>query len=260
MKINTLYLILITSVFFSSCKKESKIEDPDGCGSVSTDVLKINITGVDEAGSAFTITIDTANKDTGLTYYWQLPDGSKVKGTTYSIPVLKKENRGTYHAFYTTSGGCESFKTSLEIKAPGIGLADVPCSLQQNYYDLKSVLGYENKTMPKAIGGKSGEFYKITCGTYQVTPLVEIELNVSDIAVGEYELVSFPSTEYSHQDRVMAWFKTRAAGSLDFFTNSGGKLYIIKNNGAYEIIICATKMNYPGLTAKPELNMRLIMN
>lgn len=252
--------LLLASVFitigFFGCKSDSAIENPDptGCGKYETDVPQIIVNGKDEAGAAFSIAIDTTKNETGYKYYWQLPNGNVYNGAVYKIDILKNANRGTYFAYYITEGGCKSYKAKLEIKAPGLSLADAPCSLKPNYVDMDTVAFLFDKNMPEAKISKYGGHAMVKCGIRNTTAIIEMEFNTAQLLEGEYTMVS--SFNLSSKPNGVFFFCAPDLGS--YWKSENGKLYVVKNNGVFEIIVCNAEMTRLYRTDKNFLKMRIV--
>lgn len=254
-----LCIAVLIGLTLSSCKKESKIEDPTGCNKYSSDAVQIKISGKDEAGASYEMAMDTLGKEIGLTYYWQLPDSSVYKGTTIKIDSLKKNHRGKYYAYYTAPNGCQSYKSPTEIKSPGISMADVPCKLPKNYIDIGGLNGSQNLTMPGAnFSSHSEKLIYVACGAYPATPHVEILLN-SYGEPGEYEIVATATPEYLDNSRKVALFSCGQPGSSENqWKIASGKLYLMKySNKEYELVICDAEATHPSYTSTYIINMRL---
>lgn len=235
-------LSALIAVSFLGCKKDAKVEDPDGCGQYNADVPKIITTGTDEAGESMTLTIDTVGRDSSLTYYWQLPDGTKVKGATYTLPALKNASRGTYYGFYT-AGNCESFKSAIEIKSPGLSIADVPCTTKENFFHLTGDSAYGNITLTPAqmIPGKY--ISTIKCVPPGLNLTIEIEVNTNRLITGEYTFLHFDPNGYPYFNADLARIKFKSNGNIQWGSKGGGKMYLAKtNNGKVEIFICGAEM------------------
>lgn len=242
---------------FSACKKESKIEDPNGCLKYSTDAPVVFLSGVDSAGVVADLVIDTAKYDTSFKFYWQLPDGSVHAGARYKMGQLAQKNAGTYYGYYQTPEGCSSSKAALQVNAVGLGLADVPCSLPANYFDITNIKGYE-KVTTKPADGVSSSWYHIYGGTDSFGTFIHIQLSRYQIEPGIYKIMYYPfPSDYSNFGKRYAFLECTLPGPKNPWINTTDNLYIVRNNDHFEVIVCGIQMHPVTLTNTETMSMRL---
>ena len=244
----SLVSFLIITGFFG-CKKNAQVEEPalTGCAKHAAIVPKVITNGVDYVDNTIELTIDTTGLDKGLYYYWQLPNGTLHKGPTYKINELKKEDRGTYYAYYSTDDSCKSYKSQVTLKVEGLSLINFPCEWPANYLELNPLGGARQENMTQATfrlnGNSNVELKYYRKGGGPATD-VTIELSEPEMVEGVYKMTRY-SIDIFQKGKKYA-FVSINTGSSKWYNLNEHLLYVVKNKGVFEIIICSAPMSTAG--------------
>lgn len=204
--------------------------------------------------------IDSTAADTGLTYYWQLPNGNVSKGRIYKINEIEKIHRGTYYGYYKTNDNCTSFKNPIALKADGFSSIAVPCDWPYNYLELNPSGGTRKVNMNpgydfiNGVGEIQLRFDKFTGPTADVN----IDLNVKTLEEGVYKMLS-SSPGFDEIGKKYGWFRLNNGSIWVNYTKH--PMYIVKNKGVFELIICGAPMSSTGPNGTTYLlNAHLVIN
>ena len=256
MRKKNFFYLAVVMVTLASCKKNSQVEEPvlTGCAKHAATVPKIILKGTDNVASAVELSMDTASFDTGFKYYWKLPNGSILEGSTLKIARLNmNDHRGVFYAYYKTPDSCTSFKNSIELKLGG-----VPCNLPENNLNVDSIPNFQNITIGNMQGRKFLENYEITTGTVFDYPVIHILLNVPTLQEGEYKMLESSSNFFPNTGTKLARFGTKLLNATDYWDNKNQEsLNVVLVNGKFEVFICEAWMTNSVSKQTRPITMRL---
>lgn len=240
-KIYANLLFFIVLLFFG-CKEDRVLVNPNETECRDSLLLEpVFISNKFQYGGTVSFALQSNMKQVdikGLTFVIEKPDGSKTSYQHITIQNFQPKDEQVYVG-YVALGNCRSKKAYFK---PTPYVHTAPCTVQENWLDVKGFTGFENLVLTKVekkIMNSRYYFYgEADSGKKKVTIITNKDYKEQ----GEYKLTfSTPPSFGSSSDDNWAYIGIQISSSDVLKNYSNGIAHIARNpiTGKLEFIVCA---------------------